>query len=183
MKQAFKARGYTLIELMIVVAILGILAAIAIPQYQNYVARSQVAEAINLIQPARAIIEEHYALYGDLDNLNTAKVLPITTGKYVKSVTAALTNSNKANAEEEDPVKQDTPAPATGSAVTFTATFGSNTQTRIRNKHLYIKIKPTQLDKDGNGTLGSFACIADLKDDKQIPPELWPASCKAESTE
>jgi len=59
-------KGFTLIELMIVVAIIGILAAIAIPQYQNYVARAQVAEGLNLAGPFKAAISEYY----------------ITTGKY-----------------------------------------------------------------------------------------------------
>jgi len=51
-------KGFTLIELMIVVAIIGILAAIAIPQYQNYVARGQVASAVATVSPLRTAFEE-----------------------------------------------------------------------------------------------------------------------------
>ena len=55
-----KQQGFTLIELMIVVAIIGILAAIAIPAYQDYTIRAQVSEGINLASGAKAAIAERY---------------------------------------------------------------------------------------------------------------------------
>ena len=57
-------KGFTLIELMIVVAIIGILAAIAIPQYQNYIARAQVTEPVSLLAAAKTPITEFVASNG-----------------------------------------------------------------------------------------------------------------------
>ena len=67
-------KGFTLIELMIVVAIIGILAAIAIPQYQNYVARSQASSALQSINPLKTAAEDMImrGVTVDLAGLGTA---------------------------------------------------------------------------------------------------------------
>ncbi len=59
-----KQKGFTLIELMITVAIVGILSAVAIPSYQNYVARSQISEGIVLASGAKPLISEYHSNYG-----------------------------------------------------------------------------------------------------------------------
>ena len=63
MKKAIQ-KGFTLIELMIVVAIIGILAAIAIPAYQDYTIRAQVTEGLNLAGDLKAAVAEHFAQFG-----------------------------------------------------------------------------------------------------------------------
>lgn len=63
-------RGFTLIELMIVVAIIGVLASIAVPQYQNYVARAQVSEAFNLASELKVAISEYYMATGGFPQSN-----------------------------------------------------------------------------------------------------------------
>jgi type IV pilus assembly protein PilA len=81
-------RGFTLIELMIVIAIIGILAAIAIPAYQDYTVRAKVTEGLNLAGGAKTAVAETYQSNGTFPASNTAAGLSGTiTGTYVKTVT------------------------------------------------------------------------------------------------
>jgi type IV pilus assembly protein PilA len=87
-------KGFTLIELMIVVAIIGILAAIAIPAYQNYTIRAQVTEGISLADTFKTAIAEFYQNLGTWPTgtsvAGSATTIPMpgtTTGKYTTGIT------------------------------------------------------------------------------------------------
>jgi type IV pilus assembly protein PilA len=93
-------KGFTLIELMIVVAIIGILAAIAIPAYQNYTIRAQVTEGLSLADGWKTSVAEFYAQQGSFPTSCTATgsaatgvmvCAGATTGKYVSGVTVGPT--------------------------------------------------------------------------------------------
>jgi type IV pilus assembly protein PilA len=98
-------QGFTLIELMIVVAIIGILAAIAIPAYQDYTVRAQVTEGLNLASDLKAAVGESFANDGawPVDN-DAIGVTETKEGKYVETVeiangTIVITFGNQANAD------------------------------------------------------------------------------------
>ncbi|HEZ4823688.1 TPA: pilin [Neisseria meningitidis] len=100
-------KGFTLIELMIVIAIVGILAAVALPAYQDYTARAQVSEAILLAEGQKSAVTEYYLNHGkwpgDNSDAGVASASDIK-GKYVQSVevkngvvTATMASSNVNN--------------------------------------------------------------------------------------
>ncbi|HEZ3502855.1 TPA: pilin [Neisseria meningitidis] len=100
-------KGFTLIELMIVIAIVGILAAVALPAYQDYTARAQVSEAILLAEGQKSAVTEYYLNHGEWPGDNSSAGVATSSeikGKYVKSVevkngvvTAQMASSNVNN--------------------------------------------------------------------------------------
>ncbi|HFA0712876.1 TPA: pilin, partial [Neisseria gonorrhoeae] len=84
-------KGFTLIELMIVIAIVGILAAVALPAYQDYTARAQVSEAILLAEGQKSAVAGYYLNHGEWPKNNASAGVASSAsdikGKYVKSVT------------------------------------------------------------------------------------------------
>ncbi|MGP4862725.1 pilin [Psychrobacter sp. T6-5] len=123
-------KGFTLIELMIVVAIIGILAAIAIPQYQNYIAKSQVSRVMS-----------------EVGSMRTAAETCLNEGKAAGDCQFGWTGSNLLGAEGDGTSLQ-TGLTATfggqGEDSTLSATFGDSAATAITGKNLTWK-------RTGNG--------------------------------
>jgi type IV pilus assembly protein PilA len=139
-------KGFTLIELMIVIAIIGILAAIAIPAYQNYTIRSQVTEGLTLADGWKTAIAEYYANTGNWPTQANLTGTCISAGKYENSVTVTtsgiiqITYGNQANAKingctlaltpwtnaNNDVLWQCGTAPVNSSSATAVASGGTN---------------------------------------------------------
>jgi type IV pilus assembly protein PilA len=84
-------KGFTLIELMIVVAIIGILASFALPAYQEYLARAQVAEAITLTSAGKSPLSEYFADRGVWPD-TASDVMGNTAGKYTSEISIVAGN-------------------------------------------------------------------------------------------
>ncbi len=137
-----KQQGFTLIELMIVVAIIGILAAIAIPAYQDYTIRAQVSEGLNLSGGAKAAVTEYFQDRGALPTTNLEAGLALAAeiqGKYVSLVTVgaagviSVTYGNDAHAIITGNVLALTPDTSQPGSVQWDCATGAGP---IENKHL-----------------------------------------------
>ena len=134
-------KGFTLIELMIVVAILAILMAIAIPAYQDYTIRAQVSEGMNLTGGARTAVAEYWTDRGTWPANNDEAGLDTNTnitGNYVTQVTVGAgqitaTFGNNANAAITGDVLVLSPT-SSGGSVEWSC--GSSAGTDIENRYL-----------------------------------------------
>ncbi len=98
-------KGFTLIELMIVIAIIGILAVIALPAYQDYTGRAQVSEAITLMEGQKSAVVEYYADKGKWPTSNADAGIAGSTdikGKYVASVAVGTDGALTATMKSSD---------------------------------------------------------------------------------
>lgn len=136
------ARGFTLIELMIAVAIISILVALGLPVYQDYIVRSQVAEGLTLAQGAKTGITEHYSARGTFPaNNNAAGLAPPASikGRYVSSVEVGNNTGE------------------------ITVSFGGSAGTTVSGQQMLLQATDT------GGSLG-WRCSSASIDPRYLPP-------------
>ena len=146
-------QGFTLIELMIVVAIIGILAAIAIPAYQDYTVRAQVSEGLSLMDGAKTTVAEYETNHGTWPTGNAVLGLPTNgaSGNYVQKVVVEKSGNN----------------------VAITSTF-SNTSPQKANAA--INNKTLSLVGATTGGSISWTCVS-----SDIAQKYLPSSCKGKT--
>ncbi len=165
--------GFTLVELMLVVAIIGILAAVALPAYQDYITRSRAAEGLALTATAKQAVKEYYDRWGVLPADNTRAGLPPASdirGRYVQSVSV----TNGVIAVEFDQG--------------FISTYGKGAKAESKSLYLRPGINreaPTGplawrcgSDVESKGSKGSPFDFPNVPKEREIDSKYRPGSCR-----
>ena len=149
-------KGFTLIELMIVIAIVGILAVVALPAYQDYTARAQMSEALTLAEGQKTAVVEYYSDKGTFPSDNAAAGIATAseiTGKYVASVTVAGNGATSA---------------------TITA--------KMKSSGVNKDIQGATLVLEGKQNAGSFDWVCKPGTTNPVKDKFLPSSCRGNGT-
>lgn len=154
--QAYKQQGFTLIELMIVVAIVGILAALAIPSYQDYTIRAKVSEGIVMGSGLKTAVADYFLSQSAFPTNNAAMGYTATgtefAGKYVSAILVT----------------------GTSSAGTITVTFGSTSAVPTPIQAKQIQMVATQPTSGGSII---WTC-GPVSGSTAVPTKYLPADCR-----
>ena len=146
-------KGFTLIELMIVVAIIGILAAVAIPQYQNYVTKTQVARVVSETADLKGFVDMCITDAAECD-----KIVPPVSSLLGATITKGDASKKQAVVTVNDD----------GSA-TIVATFGASAGSLLTGK----QVTQTRVASTDATNPGGWTCTTD------VPEKFQPNGCKA----
>ncbi|WP_081694154.1 pilin [Thioalkalivibrio sp. ALE19] len=179
-------KGFTLIELMIVVAIIGILAAIALPAYQDYTIRAQASEGMSLASGARTSVSEFYSQRGRFAITNDSSANrsyglaqpQSISGSYVAGISVTPA-TDSGNATEED-----------GGAGVIRVLYGNDVNAEIRNQSLVFSAVTARgsidwvcraFDGDDGNDMGGdgLAEVGDDQDEGGVADSYLPADCRS----
>ncbi len=156
-------RGFTLLEIMIVIAIIGILAAIAIPAYQKYTIRAQVAEGLVLASAAKTAVAESFQTNGSFPTSNTGSA-PVGSG---------LAPANNISGNYVTSIAVSGSGGATGSTITIT--YGNNANSVIAGKTVILAATP----ESAGGTGGSIIWTCNPAGNTgTVIDQYLPANCR-----